>query len=80
MNKVFLDNLNTIDSIQWTRKGYTAYRNPSPFDVQLFDGKVWRNNYFVARPCEENSFSEVSTLEDAKHVIDEDIAARMVSN
>ena len=72
MHKVFLDNTNTVDSIEWRHRGYTVQRNPRPIATQASFNEVSVSNYLIWRPYEDTSFAEAQTLDDARMAIEGD--------
>ena len=75
MKKVCLDHLNTIESNEWHHKGYTAWLNPSPTGYQVSSAptRCWFSKYLIARPGEDTSAFEASTLAEAREAIEEDL-------
>ena len=74
MKKVFLDNNNTIDSVRWDYKGFQTWKNSNPTGYQVSPGKVWMNNYLIARAGDDTATLEAHTLAEAKAAINEEVA------
>ncbi len=68
MQKIVLDNLNSISSVEWRHRGYAIQLDPNPTAYEV-GNQLYVNKYQIWNP-EELAMGNASTLNDACEIID----------